>query len=41
MSVNLSTSKMPNSTSQGVNSTLVSLFVAEGEILVNKNILIN
>ena len=34
MSVNLSTSKMPNSTTQGVNSSLVSLFVAEGEILV-------
>ena len=36
MSVNLSTSKMPNSTSQGVNNSLVSLFVSEGEILVNK-----
>lgn len=35
MSVNLSTSKMPNSTQQGVNSSLVSLFVQEGETLVN------
>jgi len=34
MSVNLSNSKMPNSTAQGVNSSLVSLFVSEGEILV-------
>lgn len=34
MSVNLSNSKLPNSTIQGVNNSLVSLFVSEGEVLV-------
>ena len=34
MSLNQSTSKLPVSTSQGINNSLVSLFVTEGENLV-------
>lgn len=36
MSVNVSTSNLPHSTNAGVNSSVRSLFITEGENLVNQ-----